>query len=353
MHHNEFPNFSPIISGAQMLIFFLMATPGVGFAQPVECTDHTTNVLRFENCGFNSGIAGWSALFGDNATANSVEGNPSPGSYAIDSLVDDEGDRATTIVSPCVPISPSSTYQIEGQFKLMDPLDAVFCEIAPFGYSDDNCTSPRFDPGHSETMVTGSAWTTVSETYVSRPVDSSMKLFATCFEDASGPIFTLLMDNFIADGPDQIPSINAGMNDAWVSADAPFQGFFFTVFPDLGLLFMALFTFDSVPPGPGVPPAVFGAIDQRWVSGLGSYSGNSVTMEVELTSGGIFNASDPLASQESGYGTITIVFINCNEALLTYDFPGLMLSGKMTLTRVLEDNILLCQALNAELQMMQ
>ena len=68
-------------------------------------------------------------------------------------------------------------------------------------------------------------------------------------------------------------------------------------------------------------------------------------MEVELTSGGIFNASDPLATQSPGYGTITIVFINCNEALLTYNFPSLGLSGQMTLTRALTDNVALCLAL--------
>ena len=147
--------------------------------------------------------------------------------------------------------------------------------------------------------------------------------------------------------------INAGLNDAWVHDGAQRQGFFFTVFPLLNRLFFAWFTFDSVPPDASVPDAVFGANDQRWVSGLGAVEGDSVTISVELTSGGVFNASDPLATQEPNYGTITILFINCNEALLTYDFPGLMLSGQMTLTRVLEDNILLCHALNAELQMMQ
>ena len=138
--------------------------------------------------------------------------------------------------------------------------------------------------------------------------------------------------------------INAGLNDAWVSADAPFQGFFFTVFPDLGLFFLSWFTFDSDLPGAGVS-AEFGAPDQRWVTGLGAYSGDSVTLNVELTSGGIFNGSDPEASQESGYGTITIVFNNCNEAILTYNFPSLGLSGQMTLKRVVTDNVVLCQAL--------
>ena len=89
------------------------------------------------------------------------------------------------------------------------------------------------------------------------------------------------------------------------------------------------------------------------MTGLGAYSGDSVTISVELTFGGEFNTSDPEAEQEADYGTITIVFINCNEALLTYNFPSLGLSGQMTLTRVLTDNVLMCELLNAELQMMQ
>jgi hypothetical protein len=140
-------------------------------------------------------------------------------------------------------------------------------------------------------------------------------------------------------------TINAGLNDAWVSADAPFQGVFFTVFPDLEFFFLAWFTFDSVVPDNDVT-AVFGAPDQRWVTAGGSYSGNTVTLNVELTSGGIFNDSEPMASQQSDYGTITMLFMNCNEAVLTYDFPSTGLSQTMTLMRVVPDGIALCQALS-------
>ena len=140
--------------------------------------------------------------------------------------------------------------------------------------------------------------------------------------------------------------INAGLNDAWVSEDAPLQGLFFTIFEDIEALFLAWFTFDSLPPGQSVT-AAFGAPDQRWVTGLGFYSGNSVTINVELTSGGVFNDSNPLAEQTSNYGTITIVFINCNEAIMTYNFPSLGLSGEMTLTRVLTSNVESCEALSA------
>ncbi len=143
---------------------------------------------------------------------------------------------------------------------------------------------------------------------------------------------------------DAVFEINAGLNDAWVSADAALQGFFFTVFPNLEFFFLSWFTFDSVPPGNG-NPAVFGAPDQRWVTGLGAYSGDSVIISVELTSGGIFNGSVPLAEQQLNYGTIIIGFVNCSEAVLTYDFPSTGLSGRMTLTRVLPDNVALCQTL--------
>ena len=70
-----------------------------------------------------------------------------------------------------------------------------------------------------------------------------------------------------------------------------------------------------------------------------------MTVNVELTSGGIFNGSIPPASQQPGYGTITIFFVNCNEAVLTYDFPSAGLSGQITLSRVVTDNVALCEAL--------
>jgi hypothetical protein len=140
------------------------------------------------------------------------------------------------------------------------------------------------------------------------------------------------------------PTINPGMNDAWVSADAPLQGFFFTVFPDISFFFLSWFTFDSEPPAGGA--ATFGANDQRWVTGGGVYSGHTVTVNVELTSGGIFNASEPMATQTPGYGTITIEFVSCNEATLSYDFPSVGLSGQMTLTRAVTDNVALCESMS-------
>ena len=138
--------------------------------------------------------------------------------------------------------------------------------------------------------------------------------------------------------------INAGLNDAWVSADAPFQGMFITVFPELKIIFLAWFTFDSEVPGEGVD-TIFGAADQRWITAAGTYQGSRAELSAELTTGGVFNASEPPANQEGDYGSIILDFSGCNGATVDYDFPVPGLSGTMKIARVLEDNVVVCQAL--------
>ena len=141
--------------------------------------------------------------------------------------------------------------------------------------------------------------------------------------------------------------INAGLNDAWFNAATAGQGFFFVVFPDAELFFLSWFTFDVERPDETIE-AILGEPGHRWVTAFGSWVGNIVTLDVELTSGGIFDSAEPAVDQESNYGTITIEFHDCNNATLTYDFPALGLSGTIELTRLTEDNVALCEALNAQ-----
>jgi hypothetical protein len=142
-------------------------------------------------------------------------------------------------------------------------------------------------------------------------------------------------------------TINAGLNDAWVSADAAFQGMFITVFPVLKLMFAAWFTFDSVPPD-GSAMAMFGSPDQRWVTALGYYDGNRAELKAELTTGGRFNASNPLPSQDTEYGTITMEFVNCEKGSVEFDFPSAGEEGSFNIQRVVDSNVALCEALNSE-----
>ncbi|MBT8063060.1 MAG: PQQ-dependent sugar dehydrogenase, partial [Gammaproteobacteria bacterium] len=177
-------------------------------------------------------------------------------------------------------------------------------------------------------------------------VDSAFNIL-TFGRDESGNIY--LSDGnavyLVSDGP---PAGNPGfqvsewLNDAWVRDGAPFQGLFITVFPVLEQVFVAWFSFDSMPAGDG--SAEFGASDQRWVTAIGPYAGNEATLQAELTTGGRFNSAQPLATQDGAYGALDIVFEDCNHATLTYDFPGAGLSGSFDISRALNSNIAMCKA---------
>ena len=140
--------------------------------------------------------------------------------------------------------------------------------------------------------------------------------------------------------------VNAGLNDAWYNQLTVGQGFFFNVFPELGLFFLAWFTYDTERPDETVE-AILGEPGHRWVTATGTWEGDTVTLTGELTSGGIFDSEEPAVDQAPNYGTITIVFHDCNNATLTYNFPSLGLSGVIELTRVTNDNVELCETLAA------
>jgi hypothetical protein len=166
-----------------------------------------------------------------------------------------------------------------------------------------------------------------------------------------------------------IEKLNAGINDAWVSADAPFQGMFITVFPNLDLVFAAWFTFDSSIPASEASAeflsrvqqtsagsgsftkslagltAIFGADDQRWVTALGSVDGNKAALKAELTTGGIFNSNAGTPVQDTNYGTIDLEFASCEQATVTFNFPAAGESGEFVVNRVLNSNVALCEAL--------
>ncbi len=139
--------------------------------------------------------------------------------------------------------------------------------------------------------------------------------------------------------------INSGLNDAWVHAGSANQGMFLTVFPELELMFAAWFTFDSEAP-PADAMATFGAPDQRWLTALGSYSGTTANLNIENTTGGLFNSTTPTPTQDTGYGTMDIDFTDCNNATVTYNIPAATQSGTFNMTRVLDDNVGLCTVLS-------
>ena len=137
-----------------------------------------------------------------------------------------------------------------------------------------------------------------------------------------------------------LAQMNAGLNDAWYNTDTSGQGFFITVFPDIGYVSLSWFTYDTVRPDEDVR-AILGEPGHRWLNALGRYSGNRAVMDISIASGGIFDTPTEIA--ETNDGTIILTFSDCNNGEVRYDIPSVSLQGVVPIQRVVGDNIALCE----------
>jgi hypothetical protein len=139
--------------------------------------------------------------------------------------------------------------------------------------------------------------------------------------------------------------INAGLNDAWYFPGTAGQGFLIIVFPDIQQMFLAWFTFDTERPPEDVT-AFLGEPGHRWLTAQGPYDGDTATLTILVTEGGVFDASSPAASTDpAGDGTISIEFTDCTEGLVNYEITSLGISGKIPIQRISLDNVILCVSL--------
>lgn len=139
--------------------------------------------------------------------------------------------------------------------------------------------------------------------------------------------------------------INSGFNDAWYNPATSGQGFLMTVFPNLQQMFVAWFTYDTERP-PDDAEATLGEPGHRWLTAQGPYNGNTATLSVYVTEGGVFDASDPPANNDGvARGTMTIEFADCNEGMVTYELTSPSVSGEIPIKRITGDNVALCEAL--------
>lgn len=143
--------------------------------------------------------------------------------------------------------------------------------------------------------------------------------------------------------------INPGLNDAWYYPATDGQGFFINVFPDIGIVSLAWFTYDTELPPPE-SEANLGDAGHRWLTAQGPITGDLVQMNIDVTSGGIFDTpgeiehTDPPGSD----GTIKLTFHGCNSGTVEYDIPSINRKGTVPIQRVADDNIAVCKALNQD-----
>jgi len=139
--------------------------------------------------------------------------------------------------------------------------------------------------------------------------------------------------------------INPGLNDAWYNPATDGQGFLVTVFPDIEQMYVAWFTFDTERP-PDDVTAHLGGPGQRWLTAQGPYDGDSATLTIFVTKGGVFDAAEPPATTDpEGDGIMTLEFADCENGLVNYEITSLGISGKIPIQRIALDNVPLCEAL--------
>jgi hypothetical protein len=144
-------------------------------------------------------------------------------------------------------------------------------------------------------------------------------------------------------------TLNAGLNDAWYDPETDGQGFFITVFPDLGVLSLAWFTYDTELP-PMDATANLGDPGHRWLTAAGPFVDNQAVMNIVITSDGIFDtATDVKRTDPPGSdGTFIVTFDSCNSGTVEYDILSINLQGVVPVQRVADDNITLCESLNTQ-----
>jgi len=165
----------------------------------------------------------------------------------------------------------------------------------------------------------------------------------------SGPVLTenLVFTNITTDIPPVEPDLtmNAGLNDAWYNPLTDGQGFFITVFADLGLVNLAWFTYDTTLPA-DEESANLGSPGHRWLTALGTYQGDTANLTIEVASGGVFDTSSDI--QRTTDGTITLTFTDCSSGLIEYNIPSIDRQGSVPIQRIANDNVALCEALISE-----
>jgi hypothetical protein len=148
--------------------------------------------------------------------------------------------------------------------------------------------------------------------------------------------------------PESPVVINAGMNDAWYDPATAGQGFFIIVFPQSCLVFLSWFTYDTERPPEDVV-AHLGEPGHRWLTAQGPFAGDTATLGVYLTSGGLFDSALPIPdTSPAPIGTLVVRWYDCESATLSYDLPALGLNDSIELQRITPDNVALCESLGGQ-----
>ncbi len=93
--------------------------------------------------------------------------------------------------------------------------------------------------------------------------------------------------------------------------------------------------------------AQVGDENHRWLTAQGPFAGNTATLDVTLTTGGLFDDPQPTDNSEMGtYGTMTLTFTDCKNGTVDYNLTAIGLSGSVPIQRLAEDNVEFCETMD-------
>ncbi|MDT8318985.1 MAG: hypothetical protein RQ826_00520 [Xanthomonadales bacterium] len=104
------------------------------------------------------------------------------------------------------------------------------------------------------------------------------------------------------------------------------------------------FTYEVERPSEDVS-AILGDASHRWLTATGTFSGGQAELEIDFTSGGVFDQSEPKPVHEPG-GSILLQFESCLAGSVIYDIPSIGLSGFIPIERISLDSVARSQLLN-------
>ncbi|MEJ8569337.1 hypothetical protein V3330_17055 [Wenzhouxiangellaceae bacterium CH-27] len=136
--------------------------------------------------------------------------------------------------------------------------------------------------------------------------------------------------------------LNHGMAGSWFNPATGGQGFFLDVFDNINQLFLAWFSYDLSRPDNSVT-AQIGDPGHRWLTAFGPFSGGTADLDIEWTTGGVFDASSPAPAQ-SVDGSIQLDFTDCLSGTVTYDLGTANVSGVVPIQRIANDAVTLCES---------
>jgi hypothetical protein len=132
--------------------------------------------------------------------------------------------------------------------------------------------------------------------------------------------------------------MNDSWDGAWFDNNAPGQGFLMdaqTKPEGDDFIFVSWFTYgeDS-------------ASGQRWLTAQGSLKGTTADLVVYETTGGSFDQPD--FDETKSVGSMTINFVDCSNAMLTFSLPGESLEGDIQISRAILGTEKLCQEFDGQ-----